>query len=99
MAVAEQVLSEATYERLFGVVGQEGRALVPLDRDFGEVLRFPPESTAGIVVLARHGRTTKVAIAARTADLATVLKLELLSGRLRIVEPGRFGIHQRRDIA
>ena len=29
----------------------EGRALVTLDRDFGDVRRFPPVGTAGIVVL------------------------------------------------
>jgi len=29
----------------------EARALVTLDRDFGQVTRFPPEKSAGIIVL------------------------------------------------
>jgi len=34
----------------------ERRVLVTLDRDFGEVLRFPPEDTAGIAILDCRGR-------------------------------------------
>lgn len=78
------------------MVAAEVRVLVTLDRDFGEVLRFPPEATAGIVVFASHGRMTKAVIAARMADLAAMLKTEPLSGHLWIVEPGRVRIHQKR---
>lgn len=96
MTVAEQRLSGARDEFLYGVVVAEGRALVTLDRDFGEVLRFPPETTAGIVVLASQGRTTKATILARMSDLVTMLRIEGPIGQLWIVEAGRVRIHQKR---
>ncbi len=47
--VREQGLSGAPDEVIFQVCATEGRVLITLDRDFGEVLRFPPEKSAGIV--------------------------------------------------
>ena len=49
--VRDQKLSGAPDENIFAVCAAEGRVLVTLDRDFGEVLRFPPEQSAGIVIL------------------------------------------------
>lgn len=97
MTVSEQKLSGASDDRLYGVITAEQRVLVTLDRDFGEVLRFPPETTAGIVVLASQGRMTKSVIAARMADLAAMLRVEPIDGHLWIIEPGRLRIHQKRD--
>jgi predicted nuclease of predicted toxin-antitoxin system len=39
--VYEQGLSGAVDEQVFGICAEEGRVLITLDRDFGEVLRFP----------------------------------------------------------
>jgi len=47
--VNEQQLSGASDKGLYGVCVQEHRVLITLDRDFGHALRFPPETTAGIV--------------------------------------------------
>jgi predicted nuclease of predicted toxin-antitoxin system len=44
MTVWDQDLQGVTDQRLFDVCAAEGRALITLDRDFGEVLRFPPET-------------------------------------------------------
>jgi hypothetical protein len=49
--VFSQGLRGGADETLFEVCGRESRALVTLDRDFGQVLRYPPAVTAGIVVL------------------------------------------------
>jgi predicted nuclease of predicted toxin-antitoxin system len=43
---ASQGLRGAADEILFDVCKQESRALVTLDRDFGEVLRYPPAGSA-----------------------------------------------------
>ena len=43
--VRDQKLSGAPDENIFAVCAAEGRVLITLDRDFGEVLRFPPEQT------------------------------------------------------
>ena len=41
--VGDQKLSGAPDETIVAVCAAEGRVLITLDRDFGEVLRFPPE--------------------------------------------------------
>jgi hypothetical protein len=71
--------------------------LVTLDRDFGEVLRYPPETTPGIAILACQGRLSPSSIRARLKELATLLEVHPIDGRLWIVEPGRLRIHGRRD--
>ncbi len=55
MTVRDQGLGGADDMRLFEVCCIERRVLVTLDHDFGEVLRFPPSQSAGIVVLERRG--------------------------------------------
>jgi hypothetical protein len=49
--VWDQGLRGVTDETLFEICASEGRVLVTLDRDFGEVRRFPPENSAGIAIL------------------------------------------------
>ncbi len=49
--VGSQGLCGSPDERLFEICGREGRCLVTLDIDFGDVTRFPPDSSAGVVVL------------------------------------------------
>ena len=51
VTVGNQGLSGAADETLFEVCKREGRALITLDRDFGQVLRYPPAGSAGIVVI------------------------------------------------
>ncbi len=51
MTVNEQALSGAADEVIFQVCASERRTLVTLDRDFGQVPRFPPKQSAGLVVL------------------------------------------------
>ena len=50
MTVWDQNLRGVTDEALFDICVAEGRALITLDRDFGQILRFPPETSAGIIV-------------------------------------------------
>jgi hypothetical protein len=63
--------------------------LVTLGHDFGNILRFPPDDTAGIVVLenpvpASHDFLLKIA-----QDAARKLKEHPVEGKRWIVEPGR----------
>lgn len=48
MTVVEQRLSGAKDANIYGVCRDEGRVLVTLDRDFGQTIRFPPETTSGL---------------------------------------------------
>lgn len=49
--VSGQHLSGASDDELIEACKTEGRVLITLDLDFSNVLRFPPERYAGIVVL------------------------------------------------
>jgi hypothetical protein len=55
-------MSGASDEALFAVCRDEGRALITLDHDFGQVLRFAPHQSAGIVVLELRSRATTDAL-------------------------------------
>ncbi len=51
ITVREQGLGGCADEDIFEVCIAERRTLITLDRDFGRVLRFPPQLSAGIVIL------------------------------------------------
>ena len=83
--------------QLFEICAAEGRALVTLDRDFGQVTRFQPERSAGIIVLDVGPRTTLEGIIGRLRDFLTILERNAVAGSLWIVEPGRVRVHLRDD--
>jgi predicted nuclease of predicted toxin-antitoxin system len=95
MTVRDQDLQGVTDENLFEVCRAEGRALITLDRDFGQVLRFPPEKSAGIIVLEIGPGATLQGILDRLRDLLEFVKTRAVAGTLWIVEPGRVRIHLR----
>jgi predicted nuclease of predicted toxin-antitoxin system len=93
VTVASQGLRGAADETLFEVCRRESRALVTLDRDFGQVLRYPPAASAGIVVLEIGPRATHRALLDRVRELLALLNTRSPAGELWIVEPGRLRIH------
>ena len=97
VTVAGQGLRGAADETLFEICGRESRALITLDRDFGQVLRYPPAASAGIVILEIGPRATHAALLDRVQELLTVLATRSPEGSLWIVEPGRLRIHLTSD--
>ena len=97
MAVRDQGLQGAPDEEVFAVSAGEGRVLVTLDRDLGQVLRFPPSSSAGTVVIETGPRATNRGILERIRELLTVLETRSPDRALWIVEPGRLRIHLAKD--
>ena len=93
MTVREQSLQGAKDETLFRICAAEGRVLITLDRDFGQVLRFPPEKSAGIVILDTGPRPTQQGLLDRMHDFLATLATQPLDRKLWIVEPGRVRIH------
>ena len=91
--VAEQSLSGSSDEMVFLVCRDEERALVTLDQDFAQTLRFAPDQSAGLIVLRIGGRITppKIEICMRT--LVTYLRSQRIERELWIVEPGRVRVH------
>jgi predicted nuclease of predicted toxin-antitoxin system len=80
-------------ETLFAVCQREKRCLVTLDLDFSNLLDFPPEKSAGIVVL-RHPHPRLKSILELAKQLAAALEKNDPTGRLWIVEPNRIRIHE-----
>jgi len=91
--VYDQGMSGASDEALFAACRDEGRALITLDHDFGQVLRFAPHQSAGIVVLELRSRATTDALLDRLNAFLEVLERQPLGRELWIVEPGRVRIH------
>jgi predicted nuclease of predicted toxin-antitoxin system len=94
--VAMQGLGGSADVALYETCRAEDRVFITLDRDFGEILRFAPEDTAGIAILDCRGRLSPANILARIRELAALLDVESIDGQLWIVEPGRVRIHERR---
>ena len=95
--VRAQGLGGTTDENLFAVCARERRVLITLDHDFGQVLRFPPEQSAGIVILETAPRAQADTILARVRDFIGAVSERTLGSELWIVEPGRVRVHQSDD--
>ena len=91
-SVVQQALGGQPDERVLEVCDREQRALLTSDLDFSNILAYPPENHAGIVVfrLSDQAHTTIEAAAQRVLDL---LLHEPLAGTLWIVEERRIRIH------
>jgi predicted nuclease of predicted toxin-antitoxin system len=79
---------------LYQVCISENRALVTLDLDFSNILRYTPEGTQGLVVLRGPDDlfvTTRILV----ETLIEALNKEDPLNQLWIVEPGRVRIHER----
>lgn len=97
MTIRDQNLQGASDEMVFKVCADEARVLITLDHDFGQVLRFPPERSAGLVVLEPGARVTAQSLLNRLRDFLTLAEAQSPSGALRIVEPGRVRVHLPSD--
>ena len=97
MTVRDQNLQGASDETLFDVCAGEGRVLVTLDHDFGQVLRFPPERGSGLVILEPGARLTLGSLLDRLRDFLALAEVRSPAGALWIVEPGRVRVHLRGD--
>jgi predicted nuclease of predicted toxin-antitoxin system len=94
--VVAEALSGSPDETIYDTCKAVGRTLVTLDLDFANPFRFPPEDSAGIVVV----RPPKAALSSIRATLWSViaqLKTGAVKGKLWIVEAGRIREHDPDD--
>src|SRR5882724_5895350 len=96
MTVPEQKLSGAPDKTIFQVCASERRVLVTLDRDFGQVRRFPPKQTAGIAVLELGAPATATLLHNRLREFLALAASRPIDGELWIVEAGRVRVHLER---
>ena len=89
-------MAGAEDSEIFAAAVSEGRALITLDYDFAQVLRYPPKNSSGIVVLELGGRASLQSLFDRLQALIANLNVHPLAGRLWIIEAGRIRIHLRR---
>jgi predicted nuclease of predicted toxin-antitoxin system len=95
--VREQGLGGANDDTVFAVSTGEERALVTLDRDFGNMVRFPPERSSGVVVLELGGPASLRLLRRRLVDFITLATTHSVDGKLWIVEPGRIRIRPAKE--
>jgi hypothetical protein len=93
MTVREQNLGGRSDDAIFEVCCAERRTLITLDRDFGNVLRFPPRRSAGIVIVDLGYPASLSSMTHRLTDCVDLAERESIDGKLWIVEPGRIRIH------
>jgi len=105
-SVPQQRLTSAPDEEVIKRCAEEGRALVTLDLDFANPLRYKPSRYAGIAVLRLPPKPSALdldrlikTLAAGLAGLppGTGLPLGNLSGHLWIVELHRIRLYQEPD--
>ena len=90
--VRDEQLSGSPDETIYDICRAAGRTLLTLDLDFANPFRFPPEGTAGIVVI-RPPRPVLPAIRATLESVLAELTSQSLTGVLWIVEPGRIRVY------
>jgi len=91
VTVAEEDLLGASDDAVLRAAASEGRLLVTLDLDFGDILTHPPQSAAGIVVLRPH-RQTPTLVRELAASVAALLHQEPIRGRLWVIDEARLRI-------
>ena len=94
--VDEERLSGASDKIIAEKCRQESRCLITADRDFTQIIDFPPEQSGGFVVL-QHPQLSLIGLKTLILQLIAVLKTESPIGKLWIVEPGRVRIHGERQ--
>lgn len=97
MSLRDQGLQGERDETVYRVRAEEGRVLITLDHDFGQVLRFPPDQSAGLVILEPGARVTLQSLLDRLREFLALAESQSPVGALWIIEPGRVRVHLRRD--
>lgn len=92
--VREERLGGEADEKVLEAAIAEGRILVTMDRDFGNVLRYPPRRTAGIAVISPPGRASRALLSAIVDAFLSALEQKKIRGKLWIVEPSRIREHE-----
>jgi predicted nuclease of predicted toxin-antitoxin system len=96
-SVLDENLSGAPDTEIYDVCLQENRCLITLDMDFANILRFPAQSTPGIIVI-RPNQIITIEVMRRMLEIL-VKELESASpaGCLWILEPHQLRMRKPKD--
>src|SRR5262245_43034529 len=92
--VQEENLRGAVDKDVLKAAVAEGRILVTMDRDFSNVLRYPPDQTVGIAVISPPGKVSRTFLRAMVEAFVEELQKKTIRGKLWTVEPGRIREHE-----
>ena len=98
LTVRDESLQGEADEKIYQVCLREKRVLISLDHDFGQVLRFPPETVPGIVILELPSPANPNSLLNRLREFLRFLSTRELKNELWIVEPGRVRIHLKDEM-
>ena len=98
LTVFDQGLRTHSDPEVIATCQREGLVLVSLDLDFSNILVFPPEKFAGLIVLRLH-RPGRAAVTALIRRLLPHLAARSVIGKLWVVDEARIRIRQVGDIA
>jgi predicted nuclease of predicted toxin-antitoxin system len=87
--IVRQEMQAAVDTQVIEACRKEGRALVTMDLDFANPLKFRPSQYPGIAVLRLPKRVSAADLLSAIRTLSEGLKNSSLAGRLWIVEIGR----------
>jgi len=90
----DEQLAGVDDDRILTVANMEDRVLVSLDRDFTNILRHPPEATAGIIVI-RLPQQTLPLMRQAAHTIGDLLSRESPRGRLWVLDQSRLRIWPR----
>jgi predicted nuclease of predicted toxin-antitoxin system len=88
-SVMEEGLGGAEDQTVLRAATAEGRILITMDQDFGNVLLHSPDKTSGVAVLDPRGRASRSLLQSMVEALVTALEQHDIRGKLWIVEPSR----------
>ena len=91
VTVRDQGLLGSDDETVAAHVQAEARALITLDRDFGDVRAYPPSEYPGLIVLRVKAQSRLLQLRLARSFLP-LLRTERLPGTLWVVEPDRVRI-------
>ena len=92
--VTDEHLSGATDETVWSKVSVEWRFFITLDLDFSDVLRFPPGSHPGILLLRPHN-TSRAAVLNVLLRILNGQGFESLAGSLSVADEFRTRIRSK----
>ena len=95
--VRNEGLGGASDEQVYAACVAELRCLITLDIDFADVTRFPPQRTAGIMVIRLPQNPSLTLLTRMATQSLSMLDHHAVQGQLWIVEAGRIRIHQPQD--
>ncbi len=91
-SVLEENLCGATDKHIFEVCTQEERCLITFDTDFCNILNYPADNTAGIIVVRPNRPISFASISDTVEKITDLLKERSPKGCLWVLEPDRLRI-------